>query len=129
VPVEEALALNLLGRVALHRHELDAATDLLKQGLAIQRTVSDAAGIAMSLEDLAHVTHARGNPRLMAQLLAAADALRQSNGISLSTRERERFDGAVALARRTLDDATFSSAWATGARSPLEDVLRLVDTA
>jgi predicted ATPase/class 3 adenylate cyclase len=129
VPVEEALALNLLGRLALHQQQLDTATELLKQSLAIQRTVSDAAGIAMNLEDLAHVTHARGNPRLMAQLLASADALRQSNGISLNARELERFDGAVASARGALDDATFRSAWAMGAGSPPEDVLRLVDTA
>jgi hypothetical protein len=115
--------------LALHQQQLDTATELLKQSLAIQRTVSDAAGIAMNLEDLAHVTHARGNPRLMAQLLASADALRQSNGISLNARELERFDGAVASARGALDDATFRSAWAMGAGSPPEDVLRLVDTA
>ena len=129
VPVEEALALNLLGRLALHQQQLDAATDLLKRSVAIQRTVSDAAGIAMNLEDLAHVARARVNPRLMAQLLATADALRQSNDISLSAREVERFDGAVALARGELDDATFSSAWAAGTGCSLEDVLRLVDTA
>jgi predicted ATPase/class 3 adenylate cyclase len=129
VPVEEALALNLLGRLALHEQRLDTATDLLKQSLAIQRTVSDAAGIATNLEDLARVAHARDKPRLMAQLLATADALRQSNGISLSARELESFDRAVASARGVLDDATFRSAWATGAGSPPEDILRLVDTA
>jgi len=82
-----------------------------------------------NLEDLARIAHARDTPRLMAQLLATAAANRQSNGILLSARELESFDRAVASARGALDDATFRSAWATGAGSPVEDVLRLADTA
>jgi tetratricopeptide (TPR) repeat protein len=128
VPAEEALALNLLGRLALHQGRFETAKEHLKQSLGIQQSVSDAAGIAMNVEDLARVAHARGNRGLMVQLLAAADAVRRINDISLSARERESFDAAVASARSALDDATFQSAWAAGGTSPLGDVLSLVDT-
>ena len=93
------------------------------------RTLASVGEQLGNLEDLARVAHARDTPRLMAQLLATAAANRQSNGILLSARELESFDRAVASARGALDDATFRSAWATGAGSPVEDVLRLADTA
>jgi predicted ATPase/class 3 adenylate cyclase/uncharacterized protein HemY len=128
VPAEEALALNLLGRLALHQGRFETAKEHLKQSLGIQQSVSDAAGIAMSVEDLAHVAYARGNRTLMVQLLAAADAVRRSNGISMSARERESFDTAVASARSALEEAAFQAAWAMGGTSPLGDMLSLVDS-
>jgi hypothetical protein len=128
VPLEEALALSLLGRVALGQHRLDTAAELLKQSLGIQQTISDAAAIATNLGELARLAYARGNPRHMAQLLAAADTVRNSNGVSLSALERESFEAAVVSARSALDDSTFQSAWATGHASSVEEVLRLIDT-
>jgi predicted ATPase/class 3 adenylate cyclase len=127
VPVEEALALNLLGRLALHQRQLEAATGLLKQSVATQQSVSDAAGIAMNLEDLARVAEARGRPDVMTRLLAAADAMRRTSGISVSAVERKTFDAAVACARSALDDATFQSAWSAGAASPLDELLPLLE--
>jgi hypothetical protein len=127
VPVEEALALNLLGRLALHQRQLEAATGLLKQSVATQQSVLDAAGIAMNLEDLARVAEARGRLDVMTRLLAAADAMRRTSGISVSAVERKTFDAAVACARSALDDATFQSAWSAGAASPLDELLPLLE--
>jgi predicted ATPase/class 3 adenylate cyclase len=128
VPVEEALALNLLGRLALHRRQLETATELLKQSVTIQQSVSEAAGIATNLEDLARVAEARGKPETMARLLAAAKAIRQGNGISVSGRECDSFDAAVAFARGALDETSFDSAWAAGGSASVEQVLRLIDS-
>ena len=80
----------------------------------------------MNLEDLARVAHAGGNVGAMARLLAAANAVRDANGISLGERERESFDAAVSLARRAQDETTFASLWAEGRASPLDDVLALI---
>jgi hypothetical protein len=113
--------------LAKHRGDLAPTVDpaQLRRGRAIAVWVF----LVVNLEELARLAHARGNPRQMAQLLAAADTLRKSNGVSLSALERESFEAAVVSARSALDDSTFQSAWATGHASSLEDVLRLIDTA
>ena len=61
----------------------------------------------------------------MVKLLAAAAAIRQANGVSLSAVERNTSEDAVAIGRAALDHAAFASAWADGANLRLEEAIAL----
>lgn len=106
--------------MALRAGRLEQATELLRGSLDVQQRLQDVSGMTVALEDLACVAGARGDAVRMVKLLAAAAAIRQANGVSLSAVERHTSEDAAAGGRAALDHAAFASAWAAGATLTLE---------
>ena len=79
---------------------------------------------------MAGVAGKLGHPAWAAQLLGAAEAIRESIGRSLTPVERAVFDRYAATIRAQLDDATFAAAWAAGQALTLEQAVdeALADT-
>jgi hypothetical protein len=71
-------------------------------------------GIAQSLERLAAVSLALGQPEHAARIAAAAEGIREAIGAPLPPSERPEHDADLTAARAQLGDATFASVWAGG---------------
>jgi predicted ATPase/class 3 adenylate cyclase len=112
--------LNDLGRVALDRGDTDRAAALFGESLKLSWEPENEIGMALSLVGLAEVAGALEQPARAAQLLGAAEAIRESSGRSLTPVERGVFDRYVAAIRTQLDDAIFALMWAEGQRMTLE---------
>jgi tetratricopeptide (TPR) repeat protein len=112
--------LNDLGRVALDQGNTDRAAALFGESLKLSREPENEIGVALSLVGLAGVAGAWGQPERAAQLLGAAEAIRESIGRPLMPVERAVFDRYAATIRAQLDDATFAVMWAEGLKMTLE---------
>ena len=109
-----AVALDTLGDLTRVQGDYAAARSLFGESLAICRQLDDKRGIAYCLEGLAAVASAQGQHRRAAQLLAAAEALRETSGAPLRISERAQHDRDVAAVRAGLGDEQFIAAWAEG---------------
>ena len=104
-----------------HRPEQLAPRDGKDHLLAFHHAPgSQQIGIIHSLVGLAGVAAALGQPARAAQLLGAAEAIRESIGRSLTPVERTVFDRYAATIRAQLDDATFAVRWAEGQQMTLD---------
>jgi non-specific serine/threonine protein kinase len=92
--------------------------------------------VAAALEELAVQAVRQGKPQDGVHCLASAAALRQSMGAPIRPADAPAVKDALATARASLDDATFTDAWAEGqtrtrdwlhegARTPWEEMLRI----
>jgi hypothetical protein len=99
-----------LGAVALARGDWRRATAAHAEALRVARAKGAGLLVAPGLEGLAMVAAGEpaGNPRRVARLLAAAAALRATQGAPLFPRDHLR----VAAAQAALGEATFAAAWA-----------------
>jgi hypothetical protein len=82
--------------------------------------------VVTSLEGLAWVAAARGQPRRAAQLGGAAEALRHALSVFLLANQRAGHEQAVQTARAALGEPAFAAAWAEGRALSLEQVVALV---
>jgi predicted ATPase/class 3 adenylate cyclase len=112
--------LNDLGRVALDRGDTERAAALFGESLKLSWEPENEIGIALSLIGLAGVAGELRQPARAAQLLGAAEAIREPVGRSLTPVERTIFDRYAAAIRAQLDDATFTAMWAQGQTMTLE---------
>ena len=121
---EAALALSMLGQLAVTRGEFEFAETLLMQGLTYAREVKAHDASANCLEGLAMLARQRGKTGLAAQLLGAADRIREGAHRPLPPIElpgRRRF---VRALRQALGKAEFDAALTRGAELSLEDLMR-----
>ncbi len=99
------------------RGELDDATDLLRQGLSLAAEAGDEPSLAYYLEALAEVSARQDGPERAVGLLAAADALLETNGSgwlhAFVPRAPHGTDALAGLGARTTQ-AAFEKAWAHG---------------
>jgi hypothetical protein len=72
------------------------------------------------LEHLAAAAAEQAQRERAARLWGAAEALREAIGALLPTSERPEYDRRVAVARSTLGEEAFATAWAEGAAMSLE---------
>jgi predicted ATPase/class 3 adenylate cyclase len=112
--------LNDLGRVVLDQGDTDRAAALFGEGLKLSWEPENEIGIAFSLVGLAGVAGELGQPARAAQLLGAAETIRESIGRSLTPVERTVYDRYAATIRAQLDDATFAVMWTEGQKMTLE---------
>jgi len=112
--------LNDLGRVALDQGDTDRAAALFRESLKLSWEPGNEIDITLSLVGLAGVAGELGQPARAAQLLGAAEAIRESIGRSLTPVERTVLDRYAAAIRAQLDDATFAVMWAEGQKMTLE---------
>ncbi len=115
-----AEGLYLLANLALARGDELGARGLYKQSLAIAQEIDDRTFVADSLTGLASVAGALGRPEVAALIFGAAEAVRESLGITLPPSERTMHERKVATARAGLDGDRFRAAWERGRQLPLE---------
>ncbi|MCE7981148.1 MAG: helix-turn-helix domain-containing protein [Caldilinea sp. CFX5] len=118
-----ALALSRLGSLALSQGDGGTAYNYYVESLIIAQRIATKRSLAASLEGLAAVAIQNGQPHQASHLLGAADACRQSIGISRPIEERILYAQAIAVARATLGEAQFEAAYRTGQAATLHDVL------
>lgn len=66
---------------------------------------------------------AEGKPQHAARLLGAAEALRKTTGVLVSTADRGEYERHVSSARAGLEEKVFAAAWAEGRAISLEQVI------
>jgi Tetratricopeptide repeat len=119
---DTALAFCRLGTVVHAQGDDARATALYEESLALYRELGNKHGLAECLEGLAGVAVAQRQLERAAQLLGAAETLRQATGAPLSPGARARYDRDMSAVRAGLGEAAFAAAWATGKATPLEHV-------
>jgi predicted ATPase/class 3 adenylate cyclase/DNA-binding CsgD family transcriptional regulator len=111
-------ALTHLGIVNFVQGDYTAARALYEESMAFPFGVHP-----WSLEELASVVVAQGEPTWAAQLWGAAEALRESLGTPMPPVMRADYERSVAAARAQLGEQAFAAAWAEGRKMTLEQAL------
>ena len=111
----EMMLLNL-GSVALLTGELDEAKPLLARSLRIARQIDDRVAQFYLLGDLGCHAARRGQPRLAAQLLGAADAARKEVGANVMPFKVSSLAQAEASATAALGATRFKAEFEAGGR-------------
>jgi predicted ATPase len=118
VPRTTADARTLLGKVNFVQGDYTAARALYEESLA------SPVGVNLgSLEELASVVAAQGEPTWAAQLWGAAEALRASLGTPMPPVDRADYERSVAAALAQLGEKAFNAAWAEGRTMTPEQAL------
>ncbi|WP_246631911.1 ATP-binding protein [Pseudonocardia nigra] len=118
------LLLAELGFIAELRGDAACADALHREGVAAARAVGEPRAIALAAEGLAGAAAMAGEHERAARLLGAASAAREAVGAPLPAAERGDVDRIATAARAALGEEAFAAAFAAGAASPLEDVVR-----
>jgi len=106
--------LHNLAYAVQHRGDSAQAIDLFKEGLGIQHEMGNQAGIAECLAGIARVVTAQNQALQGAQLLSAAEALREASSATWWPADRIEYEHSLALLRQSLGDAALAAAWAEG---------------
>jgi predicted ATPase/DNA-binding SARP family transcriptional activator len=109
-----AFSLQGMANVARLEGDHEEARALCQESLVIWRDLSDKRGIAECLETLAHIASAQKQAERAAQLLGAAEALREAIGSPLPPAERSDYDRSVSAIRAALSKKDFATAWTQG---------------
>jgi tetratricopeptide (TPR) repeat protein len=118
-----AASLSTLGAAVLGRGDPEAAEGFILESLALVSMVENQLLTAENLEVLASVTGVRGEDARAARLWGAAESLRESLGIPLTSSERVLHDGHIAAVRSRLGEEAWEEAWAQGQAMSLEEVV------
>ena len=103
----------------------DEAVDLYRQTLHGWQHAGNRGAIANQLESVAFLALSREDLLRAAQLLAAAEAIREAADAPMLAFERAEYEAAVATVRERLDAATLASAWADGRRLSADQAVAL----
>jgi predicted ATPase len=103
----------LLGGVLLELGLLDSAAAHLRESMEINLDLRPGWGIAVSLEGLSALAHARGDHDIAARLLGAVDAWREKTGIVMPVFYTLNRDQRVTDAKAALGSA-YASTYASG---------------
>jgi predicted ATPase/DNA-binding SARP family transcriptional activator len=118
-----AFALVNQGFAALSQKEHDRAIELLRQALRRLAELEFRDVIGYCFEGLAAVLAFTERPEEAAQLLGAAEALRESLGVALAPAEQTTHDETVEAVRSSLNEDRFGAAWLRGREMPLEEAI------
>jgi non-specific serine/threonine protein kinase len=114
-----------MGRIKGAQGEIAAARTSLTEALALAWAKGPRAVLAAALEEVGVQAVGQGQGEHGVRLLAGAAALRQAMGAPARPADRPSIERALATARTTLGDATFTNAWATGETLRLEEAIAL----
>jgi ATP/maltotriose-dependent transcriptional regulator MalT len=81
--------------------------------------------IANQLESVAFIGVSKGDHRRAANLLAAAEAIREAADAPMLVFERTEYDAAIATVRERLEAPEFEAAWADGRRLSTDEAVAL----
>ena len=112
-----------LGALARAQGEHVRAAAHFVESLTIWQELGHKVHIPTSLEGLAWIAGEQRQPKRAAQLLGAAEALRETSGALITPVDRADHDRTVAAVRAQLDEATFAAAWAKGRAMTLEQAI------
>jgi predicted ATPase/DNA-binding CsgD family transcriptional regulator len=113
------------GMVSVMGRDYDQTETVARKGLESVRELGDRPGTSFALLVEAALAGVRNEPARAARLWGAAEALRETIGLSMGHQDRVDYDyeGRVAAARTQLDDAAWEEAWNEGrAMSPEQAV-------
>lgn len=114
-----------LARVIAVQGDDTTAYALYEESLAIARTINLKELIATCLEGLAEVVTTQGNVVWAAQLLGAAEVLREAVSIPVPLVDRANYDHLVADVCGSLGEKPFAALWAQGRTMTLDPVLAM----
>jgi tetratricopeptide (TPR) repeat protein len=112
-----------LGGVMLDLGEVASARLLASEALEFRHKQNDRWGLAYSLENFASLAVVQGDVRRAARLWGAAERLRQEIGSPMPPLWQARYERFVALAKRRLDEVSFSASWREGQRIGLDEAV------
>jgi non-specific serine/threonine protein kinase len=113
------LSLVRLGYAARDRGDDARAATLFAEGLALVTELGDRRIIALTLDGMAGLALAWGQPERAVRLFGAAAALREASGLPVDPAHRAVHGRDVAAVRVSLEEDAFSAGWVTGAALPL----------
>ncbi len=120
----EAMILSNLGFIAMHRTDFQRAESLsveafiksLKLGYDRHLVIAHIVGLAGAIG-------ARGEPKLAAKLLGAAEALLEPMGVRLAPGDLPEYEHNLRLIRSQFDATTFEACWEEGRALSFEQVV------
>jgi predicted ATPase/DNA-binding SARP family transcriptional activator len=118
-----ALSRQGLGLLALARGDLQRAAEELYTGLRAAWRLANRRELSTYLDNLAALLAAQSQFAAAARLCGAAQALRERIGTPLTAYEAAVFAQARDAAQAALPAAEFHTAWASGAATPLEQLI------
>ena len=112
-----------------HALRINGATDeaiaFYRETLHGWQHAGNRGAIANQLESVAFLSLGKGDELRAAQLLAAAEAIREAADARMLAFERDEYDAAVATVRERFDGPTLESAWADGRRLSTDEAVAL----
>jgi predicted ATPase/DNA-binding XRE family transcriptional regulator len=121
-----ANTLHSLGNVVLDGGDLSEAARCFREALALADGVRDWTGVARCIESLAEIAaRQRRAPARAAQLLGAAEALREMTGIPVTSSGRAMHERRIGLLEKQLRPSALAAAWKRGRSLSGERAVRL----
>lgn len=119
-----AIALGNLGRVSFLQNDFDAAREFFAKSLAINRSLGDLHSIALLLDGFAGLS-ANSQPERAAQLLGAANSLRQTIGSDFDKADAEFYEKIYQTIEANLEKENLAKHLSTGSALKLEQAVSL----
>ncbi len=122
---EDKISIALLNRgwSALGLGEAGLAEESFRDALLVTDRLGSSVRTALAVGGLAAAFVAKGKERRGAQLLGAAEALRDELQMGLDDDEEQTVERAVSEAKAALDEEAFAAAWARGRNMGREEIL------
>lgn len=120
-----------LAHVERRAGNLEAAQRIYRETIVVWQEFGHRGAIAHQLESFAFLARAQNQPIRAAQLLGAAETLRDAIGVSMNRLEQREYEREVTALRAQIDEEAFAAAWAEGcalsAEQAVLDALALPD--
>jgi hypothetical protein len=113
-----AVGLYLTGHAARSNGDFERAVELYRENLVLFGEVGDKWVATECIEGLALITATQGNDERAARLFGAAEAARETYGITMPPRE-----AVLAATKERPQEAVFAAAWTEGAAMTLEQAI------
>lgn len=110
----EAIALDVMGRIACAQGDFPAAQGHFRAGLTVQRDSHDERAVPTLLEALVLALASASPVERAVRLLGAAEALRGRIGLARMEVERAGYERAVFTLRGRVDGPAFAALWVDG---------------
>ena len=114
-----------LASVARHEAAYDEARLLLDEAWALALTSGDTQIVADALDARAALALATGQYEHAVRTFGAAEAVRDTRGLSLPAIGRAEYDRSISTARAQMGEAAFAEEFARGRAAPLEQVVQI----
>jgi hypothetical protein len=115
-----------VGKITRAQGSMAVASAALTEALHFALATGPRLFVAASLEELASVAAVQGDAEQVAQLLAAASALRLHMGTPVWPADQTAVNTALATTRTILGEATVASVWARVHALPLEALISAI---
>ena len=114
-----------LAHIERYEGHYQQAGVLYKETLREWQRIGHRAAIAHQLESIAFIAKALEQAERSAQLLGAAEALREEIGTDMTPQEREQYNKDVADLKANMDEKEFTSLWADGRSMTMEQAVEV----